>query len=89
MPRPVTASLVPSRQTEDDRLGAAWVDVLQEVPLFATLTKRHVRRIANAAHQKRFAPKTLFWSLSKRAGIVPVARLKTRSARCRPSSKLC
>lgn len=35
-------------------LGRDWVDVLRDVPLFASLPKRHVRRIAAAAHAQRF-----------------------------------
>jgi CRP/FNR family cyclic AMP-dependent transcriptional regulator len=36
-------------------LGSEWVDVLREIPLFATLPKRHVKRIANLARPRRFA----------------------------------
>ena len=39
----------------DDPLGPTWVEVLREVPLFAPLSKRQVRRIANAARAQRFA----------------------------------
>jgi CRP/FNR family transcriptional regulator, cyclic AMP receptor protein len=35
-------------------LGPDWVDVLREIPLFAPLSKRHVRRIANLARPRRF-----------------------------------
>ena len=37
-------------------LGSAWVDVLRDIPLFAPLSKRHVKRIANLARPRRFAP---------------------------------
>jgi CRP-like cAMP-binding protein len=36
-------------------LGREWVDVLREVPLFAGLSKRHLRRLADAARGQRFA----------------------------------
>lgn len=36
-------------------MGAAWVDVLRDVPLFAPLSKRHVKRIANLGRPQRFA----------------------------------
>src|SRR5262249_37932693 len=36
-------------------LGSDWVDVLKGIPLFSTLSKRHVRRIANLAKPQRFA----------------------------------
>ncbi len=36
-------------------LGADWVDVLHDIPLFAPLSKRHVKRIANLARPRRFA----------------------------------
>jgi len=36
-------------------LGAEWVDVLRGIPLFAPLSKRHVKRIANLARPRRFA----------------------------------
>ncbi|HEY7003904.1 MAG TPA: cyclic nucleotide-binding domain-containing protein [Gaiellaceae bacterium] len=36
-------------------LGSEWVDVLRDIPLFAPLSKRHVKRIANLASPRRFA----------------------------------
>ena len=36
-------------------LGSEWVDVLRGIPLFAALSKRHVKRIANLARPRRFA----------------------------------
>jgi CRP/FNR family transcriptional regulator, cyclic AMP receptor protein len=36
-------------------LGSDWVDVLCGIPLFAPLSKRHVKRIANLARPRRFA----------------------------------
>jgi CRP-like cAMP-binding protein len=42
----------------DAPLGPGWVDVLREIPLFAPLPKRHVRRIANLARRQRFAEAT-------------------------------
>jgi CRP-like cAMP-binding protein len=39
----------------NDPLGSEWVDVLHGIPLFAPLSKRHVKRIANLARPRRFA----------------------------------
>jgi CRP-like cAMP-binding protein len=39
---------------EGATLGGEWVDVLREIPLFAPLSKRHVKRIANLARPRRF-----------------------------------
>lgn len=36
-------------------MGGEWVDVLRDVPLFAPLSKRHVKRIANLGRPQRFA----------------------------------
>ena len=36
-------------------LGSDWVDVLRGIPLFAPLSKRHVKKIANLARLRRFA----------------------------------
>jgi CRP-like cAMP-binding protein len=41
-----------------NRSSAAWADVLGTVPLFAGLSQRHLRRIADKATMKRFAPLT-------------------------------
>ncbi len=38
-----------------DPLGSGWVDVLRGIPLFAPLSKRHVKRIANLGRPRRFA----------------------------------
>ena len=39
----------------NEPLGSEWVDVLHGIPLFAPLSKRHVKRIANLARPRRFA----------------------------------
>jgi CRP/FNR family cyclic AMP-dependent transcriptional regulator len=44
-----------SRTAKGEPLGAEWVDVLRDIPLFAPLSKRHVKRIANLARPRRFA----------------------------------
>lgn len=48
------AVLSPGRAAE--RMGADWVAVLQEVPLFQGLPARHLRRVVKLAQAKRFAP---------------------------------
>jgi CRP/FNR family cyclic AMP-dependent transcriptional regulator len=45
-------------QGSGDPLGAEWVDVLKDIPLFKPLSRRHVRRIANLARPHRFAEGT-------------------------------
>ena len=44
-----------AQRGEHGPLGSEWVDVLQDIPLFSTLSKRQVRRIANLARPQRFA----------------------------------
>jgi CRP/FNR family transcriptional regulator, cyclic AMP receptor protein len=46
----------PPGRAPDDPLGSTWVAVLREVPLFESLSKRQVQRIADAARAQRFAP---------------------------------
>ena len=43
-----------SRPTRAD-MGAAWGDVLKDMPLFADVPKRHVRKIASLTKEVRFA----------------------------------
>jgi CRP/FNR family transcriptional regulator, cyclic AMP receptor protein len=38
------------------RAAHDWLGTLAEVPLFAALSKRHLRRVAKLAHIRRFAP---------------------------------
>ena len=38
--------------------GALWIDVLKQLPLFAGLSKRHLRRIAAIAQEARFTPQS-------------------------------
>ncbi|HVD66404.1 MAG TPA: cyclic nucleotide-binding domain-containing protein [Gaiellaceae bacterium] len=47
-----------SKSGRDAPLGPDWVDVLRDIPLFAPLSKRQVRRIANLARPQRFAPES-------------------------------
>src|SRR2546430_15036923 len=46
------------QERRDARMGKAWVDVLHGVPLFQPLSKRHVRKIAEAGTEARFEPGT-------------------------------
>jgi CRP/FNR family cyclic AMP-dependent transcriptional regulator len=39
-------------------MGAEWVPVLKDVPLFAGLSKRHLQRVANLARPVRFSENT-------------------------------
>ena len=47
-----------SRDTTQEATGALWVGVLKELPLFAGLSKRHLRRIAAIAQEARFSAQT-------------------------------
>src|SRR5919107_6160419 len=44
------------RRTRGRRLGPAWADVLADLPLFEGLSRRHLRRVADAAEEARFLP---------------------------------
>jgi CRP-like cAMP-binding protein len=44
--------------TDPSRMGKDWVPVLEGVPLFEGLSRRHLRRIASLARTKRFAAGT-------------------------------
>ncbi len=50
------ARAVLSVPSDPDRIGHDWLGTLAEVPLFAGLSKRHLRRIAELARLRRFAP---------------------------------
>jgi CRP/FNR family transcriptional regulator, cyclic AMP receptor protein len=39
-------------------MGRDWIPVLAEVPLFANLSRRHLKRAASVARTRRFAPGT-------------------------------
>jgi len=39
-------------------MGSDWVPVLAEVPLFASLSRRHLKRVAKLARTRRFASGT-------------------------------
>ena len=41
-----------------DKSGAAWAGVLETVPLFREVSQRHLRKVAQKATMKRFAPLT-------------------------------
>ena len=45
-------------KTGADGLGGDWVPVLAELPLFAGLSKRHLKRVAALARARRFAAGT-------------------------------
>jgi CRP/FNR family cyclic AMP-dependent transcriptional regulator len=40
---------------DSDRMGHDWLPVLEEIPLFQDLPKRHLRRIAKLGRTRRFA----------------------------------
>ncbi len=61
MPSPVAAQQVGRtlvRQSFDPANASAWANVLATVPLFAGLSKRHLRKVAAAARVVRFADRT-------------------------------
>ncbi len=47
-----------SHNATPEATGALWVNVLRELPLFAGLSKRHLRRIAAIAQESRFYPQS-------------------------------
>lgn len=47
-----------SHRATPEATGALWINVLQELPLFAGLSKRHLRRIAGIAQETRFSPQS-------------------------------
>lgn len=51
----VLANVVSAARDHPDRMGAEWIPVLKDVPLFAGLSKRHLQRVANLARPVRFA----------------------------------
>jgi CRP/FNR family cyclic AMP-dependent transcriptional regulator len=38
---------------QPQRMGAKWADVLEDVPLFAGLSKRHLRKVAGLGYERR------------------------------------
>lgn len=44
-----------SHHATPEATGALWVNVLRELPLFAGLSKRHLRHIAEIARESRFS----------------------------------
>jgi CRP/FNR family cyclic AMP-dependent transcriptional regulator len=56
-----SAQVVPPKETEESMHGGegkqlhpGWLPVLERVPLFQALTKRHLRRVVRLAEMKRF-----------------------------------
>jgi len=43
---------------EADRMGRDWVDVLAEVPLFRSLSRRHLKHVASVGRTRRYGPGT-------------------------------
>jgi CRP-like cAMP-binding protein len=53
------AQIAKTARENPDEMGPEWVPVLQTVPLFASLSKRHLRRVAKLARPVRFAANTV------------------------------
>jgi CPA1 family monovalent cation:H+ antiporter len=51
----VLASVVRAAREHPDTMGAEWVPVLKEIPLFTGLSKRHLLRVAKLARPVRFS----------------------------------
>jgi CRP-like cAMP-binding protein len=49
------AHVVRAARDHPDRMGAEWVPILKEVPLFTGLSKRHLQRVASLARPVRFS----------------------------------
>lgn len=52
------ASATASHGRNSDRMGRDWAVVLADVPLFADVSRRHLRHIASLARARRYAPGT-------------------------------
>jgi CRP-like cAMP-binding protein len=50
----VSQAALSAGQRTPGRMGKEWVGVLEQVPLFRDLSKRHVRRVADLAAARRF-----------------------------------
>ena len=50
-----TARAVLTVPADPDRVGHDWLTTLEEVPLFAGISKRHLRRVAKLARLRRFS----------------------------------
>jgi CRP-like cAMP-binding protein len=55
----VLAQVVKAARADPAKMGAEWVPVLEGVPLFGNLSKRHLRRVANLAQPVRFQANTV------------------------------
>jgi CRP-like cAMP-binding protein len=47
-----------SIERETDRIGSDWAGVLEGVPLFRSLSRRHLKRVASLANKRRYGPGT-------------------------------
>lgn len=54
----VAARAAISVPRETGRSGAEWVPVLEDVPLFRNLSRRHLKRVASLARMRRYGPGT-------------------------------
>jgi CRP-like cAMP-binding protein len=53
-----TARSALSRGGDGDRMGRDWTVVLEEVPLFRNLSRRHLKHVASLARKRRYASGT-------------------------------
>ena len=51
----VLSNVVKAAHEHPDKMGREWLPVLEDVPLFAGLSKRHLQRVANLARPVRFS----------------------------------
>jgi CRP-like cAMP-binding protein len=63
-----TLAAAGNRATTDPAgFGREWIGVLEDVPLFAGLTRRHIRHVARMARRVTVAPNTVLVSPERRA----------------------
>jgi CRP/FNR family transcriptional regulator, cyclic AMP receptor protein len=43
-----------SSRRDSDRMGTDWAVVLEEVPIFRNLSRRHLKHVASLAHKRRY-----------------------------------
>lgn len=53
-----TAAAAVARAGDNDRMGHDWAVVLSEVPLFANLSRRHLKHVTAVARARRYTPGT-------------------------------
>ena len=78
----VAQAALSARERASEQMGKEWVGVLERVPLFEQLSKRHLRRVAGLAAAKRFAAGSAIMRVGERGDAFYV--ILDGEARARP-----